>query len=488
MDTSHKQLIILRSYLLLNTVNSLIAVFLLGRAIRLEGSGSLFGLSGAWIGFVALTTAAAVLFIYLSIKVFRESDGGMHLVYISKRLNQRHILRVIYITGFLLYSIGSIFLFSSSPVIYGPIYPVWLVPFFFWLFSLSLLTLLHLAIFQDRTSNRNIARLVLLLLIITSGILVNLQFWAYESPRKEDVYFTYLDGGRLLDGLNPYERILTGNMRVNDKYSTYLPIFYYLSSGTQWMGLSDFSDWLSFWRIIFLIANLSIAALLFYITDQRGIMALSLFASLFWLFNRWTLHVSKTADIDFLPLFLMLVSLYLYQRHTKTSFLILGLSLGIKQMAIFLVPLYLIWVWMDSSHNRVKNLFVAIILIGIIPLVASMPFLAWNWEGFYKSILFSATRDAAAAFDVYSLDAVLGLRGIPAKIPMLIMLAIIYWLTWKYKIYRYTPAMLAMAVFVFFNSVIFTSYMVWVVALIPLVAHEYILTLRGEIFPELHNF
>ncbi|MGW8249801.1 MAG: hypothetical protein ACWGO1_04100, partial [Anaerolineales bacterium] len=211
--------------------------------------------------------------------------------------------------------------------------------------------------------------------------------------------------------------------------------------------------------------------------SQRGMLALSIFASLFWLFNRWTLHVSKTADIDFLALLLMLVSLYLYRRNSKASFLLLGLSLGIKQMAIFLIPLYLIWVWNDSSRtDRIKNIILAIVLIGIIPLLASLPFVFWNWEGFFKSILFSATREAVVVFDVYSLDTVLGLRGIPAKIPMLIMLVIVYWLAWKHEIGRYTPAMLAMAVFVFFNSVMFTSYMVWVVALIPLAAYEYIVT------------
>jgi hypothetical protein len=35
-------------------------------------------------------------------------------------------------------------------------------------------------------------------------------------------------------------------------------------------------------------------------------------------------------------------------------------------------------------------------------------------------------------------------------------------------------ALLVLAIFVFFNSVFYTSYMVWVVALIPLTAYELI--------------
>lgn len=57
---------------------------------------------------------------------------------------------------------------------------------------------------------------------------------------------------------------------------------------------------------------------------------------------------------------------------------------------------------------------------------------------------------------------------------MLIMLLGVYWLAWSRKLVLYIPALLVIAVFVFFNSVVFTSYMVWVVALIPLTAYEYI--------------
>lgn len=61
---------------------------------------------------------------------------------------------------------------------------------------------------------------------------------------------------------------------------------------------------------------------------------------------------------------------------------------------------------------------------------------------------------------------------------MHVMLALVYWLTWKLSINHYIPAFLTMAVFVFFNSVFFTSYMIWVAALIPLAAYEYITVVK----------
>lgn len=465
---------LLRSYILLSCIFSLASFGLLIKALSSTGITVLFASPWTGILLTAFLGVSVLVFFILALAVFRISTSGKLLNLIEQCLHRSFIRTTIFLISIYLYIFGSIYWLSSSPVIYGPTYPVWLVPAFIWLTTLSLLTLIHLALLHSDHWFRNITRLVLLLGILTTGILVNLQFWSYDSPRKEDIYFTYLDGERLLEGVNPYERVLTGDMQVNDKYSTYFPIFYYLSWGTQRLGFTAFAEWLSFWRIVFLLANLSIALLLYYIPDRQQILALAFFAPLFWMFNRWTLHVAKTADIDFLPIFLMLLSLFLYRRYQTASFLMLGLSLGIKQMAIFLIPLYLIWVWNDSQLQRVKNVFVAAILIAAIPIIVSLPFIAWNWEGFYRSILFSATRDAAAAFDVFSLDVVLGLKGIPAKIPLLIMLFAVYWLVWRRQISRYIPAFLCMTVFVLFNSVMFTSYMVWMVALIPLVAYEFI--------------
>ncbi len=55
---------------------------------------------------------------------------------------------------------------------------------------------------------------------------------------------------------------------------------------------------------------------------------------------------------------------------------------------------------------------------------------------------------------------------------MLALMVLVYWVAWKVKMSTYTTALLVMAVFIFFNSVMFTSYLVWLVPFIPLVAFE----------------
>ena len=98
--------------------------------------------------------------------------------------------------------------------------------------------------------------------------------------------------------------------------------------------------------------------------------------------------------------------------------------------------------------------------------------MGWNLAGFLKSITFSASRDPAAVFEAYSLDALLGVAGFYSKILMLALMALAYWLVWTGKIGGYLAALLVMAVFVYFNSVLFTSYMVWIVPLILLTAYQ----------------
>jgi uncharacterized membrane protein len=112
----------------------------------------------------------------------------------------------------------------------------------------------------------------------------------------------------------------------------------------------------------------------------------------------------------------------------------------------------------------------AALLIASIPLLASLPFIAWNAEGFASSILFSVTRNPADHFGVASADGLLGWAGIPAKLPMLALMALAYLLAWRQKIGMYTGTLLVMATFVDFNSVLFRQYLAWVVPFIPLVA------------------
>jgi len=111
------------------------------------------------------------------------------------------------------------------------------------------------------------------------------------------------------------------------------------------------------------------------------------------------------------------------------------------------------------------------ILVAIL-LVISLQFIVLNWEGFFKSILFSATRNPSDSFGARSVDRLIGLIGIPAKTPMLIMIALVYLLAWQRKTRYYTATLLVMSCYLFFNSNLFKENFVWIVPFIPLAAYE----------------
>ncbi len=461
----------LRSYFILCTAASLAALVWLLWTPSTASNNLLVGYSVSRLlaaGFLAL---ASVLFALLAL------SGKVRLqAWVDQISTRQAEITGAFFVALLVTILAAVLFVAVLPVFGGPFYPFRLLPLAAWALALGVLTLISLVLLAPGATPVKMFPLLVLLVILLSAVLVNIHLWDFAPTAEQDIYATYLEGDRLLRGVNPYTRVLDGDMRVNRKYATYFPIFYYLSWWTQKAGLRTFFDWLSLWRVVFLVFNILIAALVFILPARRGLLIYAVFAALFWCFNRWTLHVSRTFDIDFIPLFFLMLSLALFRRHRLAACLLFGLSLGIKQMGIFLAPLYLIWTWREARSGSGRRTVIVGLAIAAIPLLSSLPFLIQNAEGFIKSITFSATRDPAAMFEAYSLDTLLGVNGIAGKIPLLLVLLLLYWQAWKRKIPVFPAALLTMAVFAFFNSVLFTSYLVWLAPLIPLAALELMAT------------
>jgi hypothetical protein len=62
--------------------------------------------------------------------------------------------------------------------------------------------------------------------------------------------------------------------------------------------------------------------------------------------------------------------------------------------------------------------------------------------------------------------------GIPAKLPMLFLMALVYIVVMRYRLNRYVAVLLILSIFVNFNSVLFRQYMTWVVPFIPLAVYS----------------
>src|SRR5262249_12466850 len=156
---------------------------------------------------------------------------------------------------------------------------------------------------------------------------------------------------RLAGGSNPYARVLGGDMRHNESYATYFPAYYLFSAGLYRLGITDYASFLRIWRPICEASYVPSAILLLPAFARERAVALGVFASAFWFFNRWTVAVVNIAHLDTTALLLLLLSLFVYDKRRRTSWLFLGASLAVKQMALFIVPLYLIWAYRDGPDE-----------------------------------------------------------------------------------------------------------------------------------------
>jgi len=290
---------------------------------------------------------------------------------------------------------------------------------------------------------------------------------AENRKTQKDIYFIWKDGKAIAYGLNPYSRIHGSDMKRNDKYSTYLPGFFLLASLTVLAGVDNFYEFLPAWMGVQVALTVGIGLLLFYRWRKSTTLAVALLVSTLWIFNRWTVAVTLGGQIDIFAALFVLLSIYLHKSRPVTALLLFGVSLAIKQVAIFLLPVYLALAWHshDSLRENLKNLAKTLGWIAIIPTAVSLPFLIWDFSGFMLSILFSATRSALTHFRTPTISGLLDLEGLVARIPMAALFLLTYVAAFQKRITLATAAFLSSAIFIGFNSVLFNQYMVWGVAL-----------------------
>jgi hypothetical protein len=314
------------------------------------------------------------------------------------------------------------------------------------------------------------------LLITIAALILHISLWGADKS-KQDIYYIWSDGNRIVSGENPYERILSGDMRLNDKYATYFPLFYLLGALTNIIGFASFSDWIVVWQYIFLVFNAGIAFILYYTLYKSDFAFLAICASALWLYNRWTLYISMTAQIDFIPIFFLLLSVVVFNKRMWLSLLLLSCSLAVKQIAIFVVPIYLICIWHLTAGKSKRDMAIAIITIFSVPLLASIPFIFWNAEGFIRSVLFSVTRDSEVFFGAASADQVIrkalpDFVGFLTRIPLLVLMFLVYIGIVQKKFGIYIGTLLIMVIFVNVNAVVYNQYMAWIIPFVPLVVSE----------------
>lgn len=86
--------------------------------------------------------------------------------------------------------------------------------------------------------------------------------------------------------------------------------------------------------------------------------------------------------------------------------------------------------------------------------------------------IFRATRSPGGHLKIPSVDEILGYVGLVAKIPMIFMMATVYFLVLERRIGKFMAALAIFLIFISFNSVIFKQYMPWFCAFLGLAIAE----------------
>ncbi|MEO0348988.1 MAG: hypothetical protein AAF282_02945 [Cyanobacteria bacterium P01_A01_bin.15] len=312
------------------------------------------------------------------------------------------------------------------------------------------------------------------LLLVSAGFVVHYHFWQTPADdlRGHDMYYIWLEGKRIVAGENPYGRILAGNLRENDKYATYFPVAYLVSALVQKLGFLEYRHWLYFWRPVAFACHMGIVGLTLGYFQRRGLWLMGTAAALVILLGRWSVYIVRVHHLEFAAIFFLLVSLILLKKKLNLALVMFSISLGIKQIAIFALPLYLIYLWRKQAGLS-KNFVVGFLIILSVPVVTSLPFLVWNAEGFFKSVLFSATRlgdlhiGGAPSVDVIFSQDYPWIVGLRAKLPMLFLMGLVYLSYLSERVGIFLAAAMAMMAFLYFNSVLFLQYFVWPLTLLP---------------------
>jgi uncharacterized membrane protein len=179
---------------------------------------------------------------------------------------------------------------------------------------------------------------------MVAGLLMHISFWFTPASdlMGQDIYYIWLEGKRIIAGENPYARVLASDMRDNDKYATYFPLAYLFSALVQKLGFLEFLDWLYLWRPLSFSFHIGIVALALRYFYIRGLWLLGLAVAAVLLLGRWSVYITRVNHLEFAAVFFLLLSLVLLKEKPRLSLLAFSISLGVKQIAIFLLPLYLI--------------------------------------------------------------------------------------------------------------------------------------------------
>lgn len=290
-----------------------------------------------------------------------------------------------------------------------------------------------------------------------------------EKTIANDIEYVWKEGSAILRFENPY-RQAEKQIRNGDKYPPYFPLSYIVSAGIQKVGFVSFEAWMTVVRPIILLSQFFCASLILYYLAKKDMLTLGLFAFFLILFHRFALYPARVTHIDFPAIAFLLLGLILITKKPKTAYMLIGVSLAIKQMAIFIIPALLIYEWHQSKS--VKKVLISFVYIAFIPIVTLTPFVIDSAIGTMRSIIFAAERAATGDFASPDMATLLAFEAAWSRLPMLAMFMLIYSTALRKEVRIFGATLAIFTIFIGFNPVLFFQYLAWIIPFIPLAISE----------------
>ena len=289
-----------------------------------------------------------------------------------------------------------------------------------------------------------------------------------EDPTRHDIARYHHRGSQIVAGVNPYA-CSTDQSDSCVGYPSHLPGMSWLAAGLGASGASELDTWMAIWRPLLLLAWLAVGGVLAGLLVRQGRPAVAVVALGMWLFNRWSLYVLRVAHTDFVGVLFLLLAVLSATRWPLVAAVLLGVSLTVKQLAVLLVPLFVLSVWRQHKYSWPK-LALLVGLVLLVPLVASAPFLLDNPSATLQGWLNAATRPAQTQYQsAPSLDLLLDITDVTKSAVLLLLVALVYLASWRQTITLPQACLLILFIQLGFTHVLLHQYVVWLVPFIPLV-------------------
>lgn len=339
---------------------------------------------------------------------------------------------------------------------------------------------------MSRLKIGSIWKIEIVAFLITGSLLYKVDFSIDTDPyfyyKKHDIYYEYQAAKQLQEGENPYNRILEGNMIENDKYATQLPFYFYFLAFIGKISKNNFSEFLENFRLILFCFHLAGGVFIYLLFRYINKLFIGYCAAVFYMFNVWSLNSFMYLKQDMIAIALLIMSFYFFRNKTYRwiSYVLFGLSLGIKHVGIFVFPMYFTPIFFKEDSFKRFSLNILLLLSTI--LIPSTPLLIDNSLSFVNSMLFSLTRSPHSSEIIYGYSELLVkynpsfntgtlFQQLLPRLPLFIASILCLSLLLLRRIPLSTYFFFSILVFAIFNPVIYPQYITWVtpMAMISLV-------------------